>query len=309
MNIGLVMRLVGGRSGERSGERMLRARRSRVMGWLAGAIVAVSVLGASVDSAQAMQLSSQQKQEMKLHYERATRAYDVQKYSEAVEEYQKAYEIGGDPAMLYNVAQAYRLDDQLPEAVRFYRRYLQRSPNARNRDDVEKKIADLEKTIEERRKSAAATPPAPVPTPAPTPVAEPAPGPALGQNGNGGDAQAGEDPGFGKRVAGIVFLSVGGAALITSAVTGKMASSKASELTDASNNGGTFDPALESSGKNLNTVAIAAAVFGGVAAAVGTVLLLTAGGESSGESAPSTQALITPVIGGGTVGASALVRF
>jgi len=281
---------------------------SGVPGWLAGAMVAVSLSALSIGSAQAMQLSSQQKQEMKLHYERATRAYDVQKYSEAVEEYQKAYEIGGDPAMLYNVAQAYRLDDQLPEAVRFYRRYLQRSPNARNRDDVEKKVTELEKTIEERRKAAAATPPTPAPAPAPAPVPEPAPKPTVIANGNGAD-QGGEDPGFGKRVAGIVFLSVGGAALITSAVTGKMASSKASELTDASNNGGTFDPALESSGKNLNTVAIAAAVFGGVAAAVGTVLLLTAGEDSSGESAPSTQALVTPVLGGGLVGASAVVRF
>ena len=64
---------------------------------------------------------------MKQHYERATRAYDIQKYQEAVEEYQRAYEIGGDPAMLFNIAQAYRLNDQFSEAMRFYKRYLQRS--------------------------------------------------------------------------------------------------------------------------------------------------------------------------------------
>ncbi len=82
---------------------------------------------------------------MKLHYQRATRAYDLQKYTEAIDEYQKAYEISGDPPMLYNIAQAYRLADQPAEAVRYYRRFLQRMPNARNREDVERKIADQEK--------------------------------------------------------------------------------------------------------------------------------------------------------------------
>src|SRR5438552_6829901 len=94
--------------------------------------------------AEAMQTTPAQKQEMMEHYERATRAYDIQKYQEAIDEYQKAYEIAGDPAMLYNVAQAYRLNGQLPEALHSYRRYLQRSPNARNREDVDRKSADRE---------------------------------------------------------------------------------------------------------------------------------------------------------------------
>ena len=57
-------------------------------------------------AARAAELTPQQKLEMKQLYERATRAYDVGKYNEAIEEYQKAYEIGGDPPMLYNIAQA-----------------------------------------------------------------------------------------------------------------------------------------------------------------------------------------------------------
>src|SRR5450432_3187573 len=162
-----------------------------------GVVLAVLLLGAGLGSmgtqARAAEITPQQKQEMKTLYERATRAYDVGKYNEAIEEYQKAYEIGGDPPMLYNIAQAYRLNDQPGEALRFYRRYLQRAPGARNREDVERKIADLEKSVEEKRKAqAAATPPpvtAPpaVPTPAlaaPNPVGPPAaPAPAPGETG------------------------------------------------------------------------------------------------------------------------------
>lgn len=255
------------------------------------------------DGAQAMQLSPAQKAEMKQHYEKATRAYDVQKYGEAVDEYQKAYEIGGDPAMLYNVAQSYRLNDQLQEALRFYRRYLQRSPNARNREDVERKIADLEKTVEERRKAAAAAaPPAPAPTPVPPPVTPRVDTPVV-YEGNGG-----------LRVAGIVVASVGVAGLIAAAVTGKMAQDKGKELTEASMKRETFDPSVESSGKTLDKVAKISVIAGGAAALTGAILIIVGSVGSSGPSTTeephaSARPRFSPLFGGGIVGANAMVQF
>src|SRR5499427_9200224 len=120
-----------------------RFRRSRSLALMAAMVplLAGVALMASAGSARA-QMTQAQRDEVKLHYQRATRAYDLQKYQEAIDEYQKAYEISGDPPMLYNIAQAYRLADQPTEAVRYYRRFLQRMPNARNRDDVERKIAE-----------------------------------------------------------------------------------------------------------------------------------------------------------------------
>ncbi len=138
-------------------------------------VFAVAAIVATGRPARA-QLTPQQKQEIHQHYDRATRAYDLGKYPEAVDEYQKVYEIDGDPVMLYNIAQAYRLNDQPQDAIHFYRRYLQRAPEARNRDDVERKIAAQEKVIEEKRKAAAAV------QPPPTAAAE-------------DDAQAGRDAG------------------------------------------------------------------------------------------------------------------
>ena len=129
-------------------------------------VFAVAAFVAMGRSAHA-QLTPQQKQEIHQHYDRATRAYDLGKYTEAVDEYQKVYEIDGDPVMLYNIAQAYRLNDQPQDAIHFYRRYLQRSPEARNREDVERKIAAQEKVIEEKRKAAAAVQPPPIRRPTP----------------------------------------------------------------------------------------------------------------------------------------------
>src|SRR5450432_1169376 len=89
--------------------------------------------GLGVARAQSALLNADQKQEMKLHYERAQRAFDIGKYADAIDEYAKVYEIGGNPSMLFNIAQAHRLNNQPQDALRFYRRYLQRAPNAPNK--------------------------------------------------------------------------------------------------------------------------------------------------------------------------------
>ncbi|HEY8925461.1 MAG TPA: tetratricopeptide repeat protein [Polyangia bacterium] len=255
-----------------------------------GAIVAFVV----AQQAAGAQMSPAQRQEMMEHYERATRAYDVQKYQEAVAEYQKAYEIGGDPAMLYNVAQAYRLGDQLTEALHTYRRYLQRSPTARNREDVERKIADLEQTIEARRKAAEAAAQAkqaaeaaqPPPTAAPPLV--PPPTPAI-------PAESGVN---GLRVAGIAVLSVGAAALVTTGVACYLGWKKGDDLNKASQNEQRFDPDVQSSGKTWNTVAYASAIGGGVLAVVGTVLIVVAGSSEPSPEGVTTTARLQPLIGG-----------
>src|SRR6266496_3989928 len=134
------------------------------------AVVAGVALMAAARPARA-QMTQVQKDEVKLHYQRATRAYDLQKYTEAIDEYQKAYEISGDPPMLYNIAQAYRLADQPGQAAQYYRRFLQRMPNARNREDVERKIADQEKLADQRKKLEPVAPPPTAPT-KPPPIVE-----------------------------------------------------------------------------------------------------------------------------------------
>ena len=128
--------------------------------WVLALFFSMMLLAFGTKEARA-QLTPQQKQEIHVHYQQATRAYDLGKYQEAVEQYQKVYEIDGDPVMLYNIAQAYRLNDQPQESIHFYRRYLQRSPEARNKEDVERKITAMEKLIEERRKAAAQVAPPP----------------------------------------------------------------------------------------------------------------------------------------------------
>jgi len=240
--------------------------------------------------AHAMQLAPEQKQEMREHYDKAQRAYDVQKFAEAIEEYQKAYEIGGDPGMLFNIAQAHRLNDKPAEAIYFYRRYLERSPNAVNREDVEAKIATLEKVEEERRTAVASAPPA---LPPPVAVAAPVAPPPMAT------MPAPPPPTDPKFVASVAFLSVSAIALVTSAITGKLASNKANSLTTTAMNRGVFDPSVEKDGKALNGVAVGSLVVGLTTAAIGGGLFYWSRRTASEQA----HAALTPMVGPRTVGA------
>lgn len=136
------------------------------------------------------------------HFDAGTKAYDLGHYIDAVKEYEAAYNAKPDPAILYNIGQAYRLAGDYPSAIRSYKSYLRRVPDAENRPEVERRIADLQKVIDARdAEKAKAAPPAVVPTPSEpprvsTPTITPVPPVTV-------------DRGRSKRIAGIVLGSVG----------------------------------------------------------------------------------------------------
>jgi tetratricopeptide (TPR) repeat protein len=276
----------------------------------------LALLVAGLPSPALAQMTQAQKDEVRLHYQRATRAYDLQKYTEAIEEYQKAYEISGDPPMLYNIAQAYRLADQPAEAVRYYRRFLQRMPNARNRDDVERKIADQEKLAEQRKKTEPATPPPP-PTPTkPPPIVEvkpPLPG-VVPPTPPPSDVPPPPPPESSNARAVIGWCLVG-AGVIAGGLAGYeayVAHQKSEQLTKDSMMMKTFDPALEEDGKNANIAAIVLGAGGAALGLTGIIILATGGGSPEQMPKPATpvaRVSLTPWISNGLYGGGARLQF
>ncbi|HVT06349.1 MAG TPA: tetratricopeptide repeat protein [Polyangia bacterium] len=270
------------------------------------------------------QLTPQQKQEIHQHYDRATRAYDLGKYPEAVDEYQKVYEIDGDPVMLYNIAQAYRLNDQPQDAIHFYRRYLQRSPDARNREDVERKIAAQEKVIEDKRKAAAAVQPPPVPTtpktttpkPAPVVIEPPPPPTPTPVITTPQPAPEPEPPSNTQRIVGWSMVGVGVAADVVAVIEGVRAKNRADSVTDLQSK---TDPpyfdsnaqALQSQGKTASLIAIVCGIAGTAVAVAGGVVLITNGSSSSSDAPPSggSSVSFTPWIGPRLAGGGVGLRF
>ena len=94
------------------------------------------------------------------HSQEGDSYYKLEKYANAITEYEQAYLAKPDPSFLYNIAQCHRLMGQGAEAIKFYRRFLKDAPTAPNRAVAEKHIRDLEDA-------------SPGPRPPPAPVRRP----------------------------------------------------------------------------------------------------------------------------------------
>lgn len=88
-------------------------------------------------------------QEAKKHYERGTRAFNLQDWKGALAEFQRAYVEQPDPVFLFNIAQAQRQLGQSDAASKSYRLYLANAPDAPNRDRVMRLIEEMDKAAAE----------------------------------------------------------------------------------------------------------------------------------------------------------------
>ena len=81
-------------------------------------------------------------------YESGTRHFDLGEFDKALNDFKEGYRHRDDPVFLYNIAQCYRLQNDNLEALRFYKTYLRRAPNAPNREEVERRIQTLNESID-----------------------------------------------------------------------------------------------------------------------------------------------------------------
>ena len=162
-----------------------------------GAVVAAMALALSLASGSVAASPGGDKVLAKQHFESGASHFDLSEYDEALVEFKEAYRLKADATFLYNIAQCHRKLGHLEEALTFYKTYLRRSPDAPNREEVERRIQELD--VEQRAKQSrkaeeekaakpaetvAVPPPPPAeaseqkPVPAPLPVPLPVPVPA-----------------------------------------------------------------------------------------------------------------------------------
>lgn len=293
-------------------------------------------------SGKAGSLTDDQKRRIKEHYEKANRYYLIGKYPEAIVEFEAAYLIGADPVMIFNIAQSYRLNNQPEEAARFYRNYLRSAPDASNRAEVEKKIADMDKRAAEKRQSAPVSPPvveAPAPAMPPSsgvtpPATQSPPVPGTGPSSAGmpptpawtpgappstsepaGGLQSGPDtverP---SRVWPMVLMVGGGVLVVTSLALGGAAAKKAKDVEErAARRNLPFDAdtqKLEKDGQAASGAAVVTGLLGLAAGTVGVIWWLRSAPAEATAAAPSPPTTwVAPLAGPGLYGASARVAF
>lgn len=225
---------------------------------------------------QAPLTDDEKKAKAKALYEQGLSAYNLGNFDEAIKVFSEAYALSAAPGLLFNIAQSHRLKKDYERATYFYQTYLRLKPDASNRPDVEARLAEMAKLIEEQ-KEMERRPPAGTVTPdgqqqntttttttiAPVPQVDKAPDP---------DALAKAQK---LQTIGLITAGGGGVLLVTGFVFGALASSAESDLNELSTSGGTWSAAHQNrydAGRRNNRIAIVSLALGGVALVTGGTL-------------------------------------
>jgi tetratricopeptide (TPR) repeat protein len=218
-------------------------------------------------------------------YKEGLRHYNVGDYPRAIEKFKESYLLFPAPLLLFNVAQAHRLNGDCEQALRQYRAYLREEPKPANKKKVDEAIKICEEKL-------AALPPEPLiaapveeqpvaaSEPVPAPVEEqPVAAPMVVDQGN---------PGRGKRLVGLTLVGVGVAAAVTGIYFGLEASSSGGEIEDFR---GTWDQSWEDREARHRRNATLAPIFlgAGAAAMTGGVVLYLVGRRQARVSAAPTD--------------------
>jgi tetratricopeptide (TPR) repeat protein len=283
------------------------------------------------------------------HYNRGRRLYDLNRFDEAIKEFEAAYEISDKPILLYNIAQSYRLGGRYTEAIRFYRTYLRKIPQNKpptpdliSRPDVEQKIADCEKMLAEH--PGASTSPSGTTAPSGTAGAAGTAAGAGGRPAGGTEAGAagaapGDEPPAGaaagstdggkpavtqmeeKKARPSAPLSSGKKKLIIGIVVAAVGVAAvgagiafglmAQDAADKQAKNATFDPSLDSTGKSDQTLGLVLDIVGGaaIAAGVGVAVWGAMAKPENARAARAPHLQVLPALGHSYAGGSVRLDF
>jgi tetratricopeptide (TPR) repeat protein len=85
----------------------------------------------------------------KRHYDRGKKLFELQKFEEALEQFQKAYDASPIPDFLYNIGQCQRNLGEYKAAIFSFKRFLKLDPETERREKLEELIEELERKIDE----------------------------------------------------------------------------------------------------------------------------------------------------------------
>ena len=122
---------------------------------IARAVVLVAFLTAGGAAARAQDPARADQERSRALYDEGSRAYKAGDYPKAIERFLAAYDLSHVPAILFNVAQAYRLQGACDRALEYYRRSLTEEPNAANRAEVEERIDEMQRCTDQQARERA----------------------------------------------------------------------------------------------------------------------------------------------------------
>src|SRR4051812_18849462 len=95
--------------------------------------------------------SPEAKEKARAFFRTGTQHYDLGEFPEALTDFKEAYRFYEEPIFLFNIGQCHRQMGQKEQAIRFFRVYLSKSPNAPNKTDVKDMIGKLDLALQQER--------------------------------------------------------------------------------------------------------------------------------------------------------------
>jgi tetratricopeptide (TPR) repeat protein len=261
-----------------------------------------SILGLSISVATVVAVApahADDKAKAKALYEQGLKSYNLAEYPDAIKAWKEAYSLSKKSILLFNIAQAYRLDGDCKKALTFYDSYQREEPNPKNQDELDSALALCVKAGP--TKPVESEPKVTKPSPATTPVVE-KPKTEVAEVTTPEQPDVPEDTpessGGGLRKIGI---GVGAAGVVLGGVAIYFAldSGKQSDLN--ANHTGEWGQAqidIEAHGERSAKLAWVTGGVGIAAIAAGTVMFVIGGPKA----AESSNVAIVPTRGGAAVG-------
>jgi tetratricopeptide (TPR) repeat protein len=93
--------------------------------------------------------------EAREHFKKGQTHYALGEFDDAAKEFREAYRLRQEPAILFNIGQAYRQMQQYQQAYFHYRQYLAQKPDAPNRPEVDALVEQMRRKadLEEEQRS------------------------------------------------------------------------------------------------------------------------------------------------------------
>ena len=97
-------------------------------------------------------------EEARQHVAKAKVHFDLGEYKEAADEYIIVYRLRPIPALLFNIAQAYRQGGLYDKARQFYKSYLREAPDLKNKAMIEQNIREMDALLAKEKRAKEAAP-------------------------------------------------------------------------------------------------------------------------------------------------------
>ncbi len=270
----------------------------------------------------------------KATFQVAKAMYDARRFKEAVVELKKAYDLSPRTPLLRYIADCYARTAQHEQAVEYYTRYVNRSPEGPQRDAAQKALDQQKQQLASQRERANAGKKIPVAL-MPTGMDDENPNeqaPAPGANLASTTIAPPSDDGRAMKIAKWSTAAVGLVGLAMGVTFNRLAASKADELREdiksecppgvvsCAGNPKLNTPVvsyslehyhMQESMDSHNKAAVASFIIGGASAATSIVLFIVDSlrDDRRAAAAAARRVTVAPVIDGQNVGFSGQVRF